>query len=83
MKTATVRQLRNQYRELLGWVAAGEEVTISQRGKVIARLVPQSTETSKRTDWVRSAAARMDKAKLPCLQFDFTVTLVAERQGRY
>ena len=83
MKTATVRQLRNQYREVLGWVASGEEVTISQRGKVIARLVPESARKARRVDWSTSAVARMDKSALPRLRADETAALVAESQGRY
>ena len=55
MKTATVRELRNQYRSVLGWVEAGEEVAISKRGKVIARLVPEKPK-SKQVDWAQSAA---------------------------
>ena len=35
MKTATVRQLRNDYRALLRWVEAGHEIRVSRRGRVI------------------------------------------------
>jgi antitoxin (DNA-binding transcriptional repressor) of toxin-antitoxin stability system len=83
MRTATVRQLRNQYREVLGWVASGEEVAISQRGQIIARLVPESAKKARRVDWSKSAAIRMDKAALPRLRTEETAALVAESQGRY
>src|SRR5271163_3221963 len=66
MKTATVRQLRNQYRSVLGWVEAGEEVTISKRGKVIARLVPEKAK-SRQVDWAKSAALQMERKALPVL----------------
>ncbi len=36
MKTATVRDLSNHYTKLLAWIAAGEEIIITQRGKPIA-----------------------------------------------
>lgn len=83
MKTATVRQLRNQYTEVLGWVASGEEVAISQRGKVIARLVPETDAGVRKVDWSASAAARMDKTALPALTAEESVRLVAESRGAY
>ena len=42
MKTATVRELRNHYTQLLKWLDAGEEIKITRRGIVIARLVPEN-----------------------------------------
>ncbi len=46
MKTATVRELRNRYSTVLKWIDAGEEVAISRRGVVIARLVPEKAQAS-------------------------------------
>lgn len=40
MKTATVRELRNEFPRIEAWVHEGESVNISKRGKVIAMLVP-------------------------------------------
>ncbi len=40
MKTATVRELRNEFPRIESWVHEGESVNISKRGKVIATLVP-------------------------------------------
>jgi prevent-host-death family protein len=56
MSTATVRELRNHYTTLLSRVAAGEEVTITQRGKPVARLSPVRGQHVKKVDWSRSAA---------------------------
>lgn len=42
MKTATVRELRNDFPRIEAWVNEGESVHISKRGKVIATLVPAS-----------------------------------------
>lgn len=42
MKTATVRELRNEFPRIEAWVHEGESVNISKRGKIIARLVPAS-----------------------------------------
>lgn len=63
MKIATIRQLRNQCRDVMGWVEAGEEVKISKRGKIIARLVPEKAKP-RRVDWTKSAAFTMDRSKM-------------------
>lgn len=38
MKTATVRQLRHDFGNVLNWVEEGEAVSISKRGKIVALL---------------------------------------------
>jgi len=40
MKTATIRQIRNDFGTVLHWVADGEEVTILNRTHPVARLLP-------------------------------------------
>jgi antitoxin (DNA-binding transcriptional repressor) of toxin-antitoxin stability system len=40
MKTATIRQVRHDLRTVLGWVAKGEEVTILNRTRPVARICP-------------------------------------------
>jgi antitoxin (DNA-binding transcriptional repressor) of toxin-antitoxin stability system len=40
MKTASVQQLPQQWAEILRWVAAGEEVQLTEQEKIIARVVP-------------------------------------------
>lgn len=40
MKTATVRDLRNDFAKLEAWLAAGERVEIRRRGKPVAVLGP-------------------------------------------
>ena len=40
MKTATVRELRNQFPRVAAWIENGEEVGITKAGKLFARLVP-------------------------------------------
>ena len=58
MKTATVRELRNHYNTLLEWVAEGEEVVITKRGKSVARLVPELGGNERTVDWSESAVMR-------------------------
>jgi len=58
MKTASVRELRNHYNTLLDWIAEGEEVVITKRGKSVARLVPEIEENDDVVDWSQSVAMR-------------------------
>jgi len=48
MKTASVRELRQDFRHILAWIEAGEEVAITMRRQAVARLIP----------WPRKKAAR-------------------------
>jgi prevent-host-death family protein len=80
MKTATVRDLRNNYRTVLGWVEGGEEVRISRRGKVVARLIPERP-ASKKVDWSKSAAARMDRSGWRKLSAKESAQLLADLRG--
>lgn len=41
MKTATVRDLRNQFNRISKWLEAGEVVQVLKRGKPFARVVPE------------------------------------------
>ena len=42
MRTATVRELRNEFPRIEAWVHEGESINISKRGKIIATLIPAS-----------------------------------------
>ena len=41
MKTATVRDLRNEFNRISKWLEAGEVVQVLKRGKPFARVVPE------------------------------------------
>ncbi len=46
MRTTSVQQLPQQWPEILQWVAAGEEVQLTERDQVVARVLPaQSVAT--------------------------------------
>ncbi len=47
MKTATVADLRNNFRRVSAFIDNGESVNITKRGRVVARLVP-AVETPKK-----------------------------------
>jgi antitoxin (DNA-binding transcriptional repressor) of toxin-antitoxin stability system len=42
MKTASVRDLRNNFGQLSQWLAEGETVQILKRGRPFARVVPEA-----------------------------------------
>ena len=44
MKTATVRELRNEFAKLEAWLGEGEEIRIEKRGEAIAILRPIGAE---------------------------------------
>ena len=46
MKTATVRDLRNEFGRVSKWLERGETVQVVKRGKPFARLVPNSKSKS-------------------------------------
>lgn len=81
MKTATVRELRNNYSKVLRWVSSGQEVEVTRHGKVVARVVPPAGRSGK-ADWTNSAARRVtenDRA----LTAKESAELLKEAQGRW
>jgi antitoxin (DNA-binding transcriptional repressor) of toxin-antitoxin stability system len=84
MKTATVRELRNRYTQLLEWIDAGEEIRITRRGIVIARLVPESrARAHPGLDWTRSAAFALDRLNLRPLKAEQTGKLLDDNKGPF
>jgi antitoxin (DNA-binding transcriptional repressor) of toxin-antitoxin stability system len=55
MKTASVQQLPQQWPQILRWVAAGEEVQVTQQDKVVARVVP--AKPARQPDFLARAKA--------------------------
>ncbi len=83
MKTATVRDLRNRYTSLLSWIGAGEEIVITQRGKAIARLVPEQDGSSKKVDWSQSPAVKRDRSRERVLTAEESLELIHEAGGKW
>ena len=54
MKTATVADLRNNFRRVSALIDNGESVNITKRGQVVARLVPAVNAPKKlvKPDWM-------------------------------
>ena len=83
MKIATVRDLRNRYTSVLRWVSAGEEVLITQRGKVIARLSPETDQTAQEVDWASSPEVLRDRSGDPVLSAEQSAEILAEAGGKW
>lgn len=51
MKTASVRELRQNFPRILAWIQAGDEVAITLRRQAVARLVPCRPKKAKKKPW--------------------------------
>ncbi len=49
MKTATVRDLRNNFSKIEGWLAEGETIQIQKRGQPVAVLSPKKKSAIAKT----------------------------------
>ena len=58
MKKATVRDLRYDFPKVEAWIAAGEEIVITKRGKPVARLVREKPAAWKTSPVLPDYAAR-------------------------
>ena len=83
MKTATVRELRNSYSDLLKWIGAGEEIVITQRGKAIARLIPEQEGRGDRVDWSQSPAVKRDRSDSAMLTAEESRAIIHEASGKW
>lgn len=83
MKTATVRDLRNHYTSLLRWIAAGEEVEITQKGVLVARLVPPPVEAPSQVNWADSPEVKRNRQLERQLTAEESAALIAEAGGRW
>lgn len=83
MKTATVADLKKRHATLLGWIEAGEEIVITQRGKTIARLVPAQDEPSERVDWSQSPAVKRDRSGAVEFSKEDSTELLHEAGGNW
>jgi prevent-host-death family protein len=83
MQTATVRELRNHYTRLLTRVRAGEEIIITQRGKPVARLIPERPAEPKKVNWADSPALTRDRTGERMLTGEEALDLIHEAAGKW
>ena len=57
MKTVSVQQVPQRWTENLGWVAAGEEVKVTQQDKAVAKVVPAPSSLVSPPDFLARAKA--------------------------
>lgn len=48
MKTASVRDIRQNFPRVMAWIADGEQVAVTMRRKIVARLVPERNEPKRK-----------------------------------
>lgn len=41
MKTASIRDIRQNFPRVMAWIEDGEQVAVTMRRKVVARLIPE------------------------------------------
>lgn len=48
MKTASVRDLRQNFPRIMAWLADGEQVAVTMRGRRVARLIPEPDQPERK-----------------------------------
>ncbi|MBS1800104.1 MAG: hypothetical protein JSS95_09790 [Acidobacteria bacterium] len=79
MKTASIRELRYDFGKIERLLQQGQEIEITKRRRVIARLSPETTGTAAMPDFLKRLRANYGGKKLPLSGAE----LVAEDRGRY
>ena len=83
MKTATIRQIRNSFPDVLRHIRNGESVAITSRRKVVATLAPPiASKPSKRKPWTNLSARLAELQKQPMLATS-GADLIALDRDRY
>lgn len=56
MKTVTTREAQHHFTKLISYLADGEEVTVTRRGKKVARILPPKpdSDSAVKVDWTSS-----------------------------
>jgi prevent-host-death family protein len=80
MKSTTVRELRNNSSRVLKWIAKGEEVEVTRRGKVVAKVIPPAPAYPTEVDWTKSAALTR-QAWSKSLTSEQSAAILANSQG--
>src|SRR5688572_18602013 len=83
MRTATVRDLRNHYTSLLSWIRGGEEIVITQRGKAIARLIPEKPEQRKTVNWADAPEVTRDRSGEVMLTHEESLNLIHDAASKW
>lgn len=79
MKTASIRELRYDFGRIERLLQQGQEIEITKRRRVIARLSPETTDAAAMPDFLKRLRANYGGKKLPLAGAE----LVAEDRSRY
>jgi antitoxin (DNA-binding transcriptional repressor) of toxin-antitoxin stability system len=83
MKTASVRDLRQNFGSLLAWLEEGQEIQITMRRRVVARLVPDGPKPAAKIR-MPDFAARLKKIHgEKVLSAEEAQAILDENKGRY
>ncbi len=83
MKTASVRELRQKFGSLLTWIEEGQEIQITMRRRVVARLVPDRTKSRVKVR-MPDFAARLKKIHGDkVINAENAQAILDENKGRY
>lgn len=82
MKTATVRELRNEFPKLASYIEAGEEILLTRHSKPIAKISPIREDMNETVDWSHSAAFQMNR-NTEVLSKETVEDVLAESKGGY
>lgn len=67
MRSAAISKLKAKLSEFIGYVKAGEEVLVTERGKPVARIVPvgdMPNDDARRMDLIRRGILRPGKGRI-------------------
>ncbi len=78
MKTATIREVRHDLKAVLAWVAQGEEVTVLNRTRPVARICPPRAQPPARVKMPDFAARA--KAIFGDKRTRFSASVLEERE---
>jgi prevent-host-death family protein len=81
MKTATVRDIRHDFGRILSWVEEGQQVEITKRRRIVARMVPVKPK-SRKMEWP-DFQARLQKTFPGGLKGKPVSEIVEEGRGEY
>jgi prevent-host-death family protein len=79
MKTASVREVQHNLASVLEMVSRGQEIAVTKRGRVIARIVP-ARDHRLRVEWP-DAVARMRRLGRDAAGGTPPSTIIAETRG--
>lgn len=79
MKTASVRDLRQNFPRVMAWIEEGEQVTVTMHRKVIARLIPEKPSAPTNPDF-KARFGKPTSAAVGKME-DSAVTLLSQDRG--